>query len=132
MILFPPLTFAQLLIRSGFCDCGLLLLFAFFCVLPRFIIVIHIRRTAEKKKVVLVVACPSARLVSRCCFCACRVRHNKNLFQKLKKKREMRIKLPEIRAIQFAVSFSLRSVVQEVGGGAEVKQRIVGHCVCAT
>lgn len=30
MILFPPLTLAQLLIRSGFCDCGLLLLFAFF------------------------------------------------------------------------------------------------------
>lgn len=33
MILFPPLSLslAQLLRRSGFCDCGLLLLFAFLC-----------------------------------------------------------------------------------------------------
>lgn len=110
------------------CFCCLL-----FCVLPRFIIVIHIRRTVQKKNtkathsVVLVVACPSAlRLVPRCCFCACRVRHNKNLFQKLKKKREMRIKLPEIRAIQFAVSFSLCCVLDGVGRGERWSRALWG------
>lgn len=89
--------------------------------------------------VVLVVACPSAHLVPRCCFCACRVRHNKNLFQKLKKKREMRIKLPEIRAIQFAVSFSLCCVVVVEGGrgggvaehcGALRMRHVIRQCDC--